>query len=110
MICCDWPSAAPTSPPTAPRSPPPATASSLTPPKTPTCELVTLAETIEKWRDGIETYLTTGITNAASEGGNRLIKREARNALGFRNRTRKLLVSQRERNLGMNEIPFRVDP
>ncbi|MFI6063452.1 transposase [Streptomyces sp. NPDC051286] len=32
-------------------------------------ELVTLAETVEQWWDGIETYLTTGITNAASEGG-----------------------------------------
>ncbi|MFF1595820.1 hypothetical protein ACFVY0_48710 [Streptomyces sp. NPDC058286] len=28
----------------------------------------------------METYLTTGITNAASEGNNRLIKREARSA------------------------------
>ncbi|WP_103546550.1 ISL3 family transposase, partial [Streptomyces sp. SM1] len=40
-------------------------------------ELLTLAETVEQWWDGIETYLTTGITNAASEGNNRLIKLEA---------------------------------
>lgn len=57
-------------------------------------ELVTLAETIEQWWDGIETYLTTGITNAASEGNNRLIKLEARNAFGFRNRANQRLRSR----------------
>lgn len=57
-------------------------------------ELVTLAETIEHWWDGIETYLTTGITNAASEGNNRLIKLEARNAFGFRNRENQRLRSR----------------
>ncbi|MFE7749541.1 transposase, partial [Streptomyces sp. NPDC057428] len=57
-------------------------------------ELVTLAETVEQWWDGIETYLTTGITNAASEGNNRLIKLEARNAFGFRNRTNQRLRSR----------------
>ncbi|WP_338678078.1 transposase [Streptomyces sp. SCSIO 30461] len=54
----------------------------------------TLAETIEQWWDGIETYLTTGITNAASEGNNRLIKLEARNAFGFRNRANQRLRSR----------------
>ena len=57
-------------------------------------ELVTLAETVEHWWDGIETYLTTGITNAASEGNNRLIKLEARNAFGFRNRANQRLRSR----------------
>jgi transposase len=57
-------------------------------------ELVTLAETVEQWWDGIETYLTTGITNAASEGNNRLIKLEARNAFGFRNRENQRLRSR----------------
>lgn len=57
-------------------------------------ELVTLAETVEQWWDGIETYLTTGITNAASEGNNRLIKLEARNAFGFRNRANQRLRSR----------------
>ena len=33
----------------------------------------------------IEAFILTGITNAASEGINRLIKLEARNAFGFRN-------------------------
>ncbi|MFE2933499.1 transposase [Streptomyces sp. NPDC059278] len=40
-------------------------------------ELLTLAETVEQWWDGIETYLITGIANAASEGSNRFIKLEA---------------------------------
>jgi DDE superfamily endonuclease len=57
-------------------------------------ELVTLAETVEQWWDGIETYLATGITNAASEGNNRLIKLEARNAFGFRNRENQRLRSR----------------
>ncbi|MET7728520.1 ISL3 family transposase [Streptomyces mirabilis] len=57
-------------------------------------ELLVLAETVEHWWDGIETYLTTGITNAASEGNNRLIKLEARNAFGFRNRTNQRLRSR----------------
>ncbi|AWN30093.1 hypothetical protein DKG71_31545 [Streptomyces sp. NEAU-S7GS2] len=43
-------------------------------------ELLTLSETIEQRWDGIETYLITGIANAASEGNNRFIKLEARNA------------------------------
>ncbi|GAA3816738.1 transposase [Streptomyces phyllanthi] len=57
-------------------------------------ELVTLAETVEQWWDGIETYLTTGITNATSEGNNRLIKLEARNAFGLRNRENQRLRSR----------------
>ncbi|MGW1188303.1 transposase [Streptomyces sp. NPDC002559] len=48
--------------------------------------LLALAETVEQWRDGIETYLITGIANAASEGSNRFIKLEARNA--YRNVSR----------------------
>ena len=57
-------------------------------------ELLTLAETVEQWWDGIHAYITTGITNAASEGNNRLIKLEARNAFGFRNRTNQRLRSR----------------
>ncbi|MFJ9376239.1 ISL3 family transposase [Streptomyces sp. NPDC101455] len=57
-------------------------------------ELITLAETVDQWRDGIEAYVTTGITNAASEGNNRLIKLEARNAFGFRNRANQRLRSR----------------
>lgn len=56
-------------------------------------ELVTLAETVDQWWDGIEAYVTTGITNAASEGNNRVIKLEARQAYGFRNRTNQRLRS-----------------
>jgi transposase len=57
-------------------------------------ELVTLAETVAHWWDGIHAYITTGITNAASEGNNRLIKLEARNAFGFRNRENQRLRSR----------------
>lgn len=48
-------------------------------------ELHRLAATIEAWWPPIEAFILTGITNAASEGINRLIKLEARNAFGFRN-------------------------
>jgi transposase len=34
-------------------------------------ELVTLAETVDQWWDGVKNYIKTGITNAASEGRGR---------------------------------------
>jgi transposase len=49
-------------------------------------ELTTLAETIETWWPAIEVFLTTGLTNAKTEGTNRLIKQVKRAACGFRNR------------------------
>jgi transposase len=49
-------------------------------------ELTTLAETIETWWPAIEVFLTTGITNARTEGTNRLIKQVKRAACGFRSR------------------------
>jgi hypothetical protein len=48
-------------------------------------ELVTLAQTIQAWWNEIEAFIATGISNAKSEGINRVIKLEARNAYGFRN-------------------------
>lgn len=51
-----------------------------------TPELTTLAETIETWWPAIEVFLTTGLTNARTEGTNRLIKQVKRAACGFRNR------------------------
>jgi transposase len=48
--------------------------------------LTTLAETIETWWPAIEVFLTTGLTNARTEGTNRLIKQVKRAACGFRNR------------------------
>jgi len=57
-------------------------------------ELVTLAETVDEWWDGIENYIKTGISNAASEGNNRLIKLDARNAFGYRNRANQRLRSR----------------
>jgi transposase len=49
-------------------------------------ELTTLGETIETWWPAIEVFLTTGLTNARTEGTNRLIKQVKRAACGFRNR------------------------
>ena len=48
-------------------------------------ELARLATTIETWWPQILAFLHTGITNAGSEGTNRVIKTVARNAYGFRN-------------------------
>nr|WP_274534613.1 transposase [Micromonospora sp. CB01531] len=48
-------------------------------------ELHRLATTIETWWPQILAFLTTGITNAGSEGTNRVIKTIACNAYGFRN-------------------------
>jgi transposase len=48
-------------------------------------ELHTLAATVETWWPAIEAFLATGITNARTEGINRLIKQTKRSACGFRN-------------------------
>ena len=48
-------------------------------------EVTTLAQTIEAWWPQILAFLGTGITNAATESTNRLIKDAARIAFGFRN-------------------------
>ncbi|MFI1355576.1 transposase [Streptomyces sp. NPDC020898] len=53
-----------------------------------------LGETVEQWWNGLETYLTTGITKAAAEGNNCLIKLAARNAFDFRNRANQRLCSR----------------
>jgi transposase len=50
-----------------------------------TPEIERLATTIERWWPYIEEFIHTGITNAASEGINRVVKLVARNAFGFRN-------------------------
>ncbi|QYC38783.1 Transposase [Nonomuraea coxensis DSM 45129] len=57
-------------------------------------ELVTLAETVASWWKEIEAFLLTGITNAKSEGTNRVIKLEARCAYGFRNPANQRLRSR----------------
>ena len=44
-----------------------------------------LAETIEGWWPAIQAAITTGYTNARSEGYNRLAKHVGRDAFGFRN-------------------------
>ena len=48
-------------------------------------ELNTLATTVETWWPAIEAFIATGITNARTEGINRLIKQVKRSACGFRN-------------------------
>ena len=47
-------------------------------------ELLTLAATIDTWWPEINTFLTTGITNARTEGFNRLVKQVKRVGCGFR--------------------------
>lgn len=48
-------------------------------------ETTRLATTIETWWPEIEAFLTTKITNARTEGGNRMIKQVKRVACGFAN-------------------------
>jgi transposase len=48
-------------------------------------ELHTLATTVETWWPEIEAFIDTGITNAKTEGINRLIKQVKRSGCGFRN-------------------------
>jgi transposase len=48
-------------------------------------ELARLASTVQTWWPQILAFLQTGITNAGSEGTNRVIKTIARDAYGFRN-------------------------
>jgi hypothetical protein len=43
-----------------------------------------LAATIEAWWPAVEAAITTGYSNARSEGYNRLAKHQGRNAFGFR--------------------------
>jgi transposase len=48
-------------------------------------ELLTVARTIDRWRDPLITAILTGVSNARTEGLNRVIKLEGRKAYGFRN-------------------------
>jgi transposase len=48
-------------------------------------ELERLASTVSAWWPEVLAFLQTGITNAGSEGTNRVIKTVARDAYGFRN-------------------------
>jgi transposase len=49
-------------------------------------ELLTLAGTVDTWWPEINAFIQTGITNARTEGYNRLVKQVKRVACGFRNR------------------------
>lgn len=48
-------------------------------------EVHTLAGTVETWWPEIEAFIDTGITNAKTEGLNRLVKQVKRSGCGFRN-------------------------
>jgi transposase len=48
-------------------------------------ETICLAGTIEKWWPEIEGFLALGVTNARTEGYNRVIKQIKRVTCGFRN-------------------------
>ena len=48
-------------------------------------EIHDLAETIETWQAPMILAITTGLTNARSEGYNRIVKHVGRIAFGFRN-------------------------
>ena len=50
-------------------------------------EVHTLAGTVETWWPEIEAFIDTGITNARTEGLNRLVKQVKRSGCGFRNVT-----------------------
>jgi hypothetical protein len=50
-------------------------------------ELHTLATTVETWWPAIEAFIHSGVTNARTEGVNRLVKQVKRSACGFRNPT-----------------------
>jgi transposase len=54
-------------------------------------ELERLATTVQTWWPEILAFIRTGITNAGSEGTNRVIKTVARDAYGFRNPTNQRL-------------------
>ena len=54
-------------------------------------ELERLARTIDTWWPCVEAFIQTGVTNAKSEGYNRLVKLDARNAFGYRNPTNQRL-------------------
>jgi len=49
-------------------------------------ELLTLAGTVDTWWPEINAFIATGITNARTEGYNRLVKQVKRVGCGFRNR------------------------
>lgn len=75
-------------------------------------ELVTLATTIETWWPATLAFLTTGITNARTEGLNRLVKQVKRSACGFRNPDNQrarvrfhCTRAHRERAVGQKSLP-----
>lgn len=78
-------------------------------------EVHRFAATIEAWWPAVEAAITTGYSNARSEGYNRLAKHQGRNAFGFRNvenhrrRVRWSCTRQHRRaSAAINEVPAQV--
>jgi transposase len=78
-------------------------------------EVHRLAATIEGWWPAVEAAITTGYSNARSEGYNRLAKHQGRNAFGFRNvenhrrRIRWACTRQHRRaSAAISEVPGQV--
>jgi transposase len=78
-------------------------------------EVHRFAATIETWWPAVEAAITTGYSNARSEGYNRLAKHEGRNAFGFRNvanhrrRVRWACTRQHRRaSAAISEVPGQV--
>jgi transposase len=73
-------------------------------------EITRLAQTVEDWWPEIEAFCRTGITNAKTEGTNRLIKDVGRRACGFRNpdnqrrRVRYFCTRQLRRSTASHEV------
>lgn len=81
----------------------------------PSPEVHRFAATIETWWPAVEASITTGYSNARSEGYNRLAKHQGRNAFGFRNidnqrrRIRWACTRQRRRaSAAISEVPGQV--
>jgi hypothetical protein len=71
-------------------------------------EVHTLAGTIEAWWPETLLFLQTGLTNARTEGINRVVKDVGRRACGFRNprnhrRRVRLICTRRRRMSAMNQ-------
>lgn len=81
----------------------------------PSPEVHRFAATIETWWPAVEAAITTGYSNARSEGYNRLAKHQGRNAFGFRNidnqrrRIRWACTRQHRRaSAAISEVPGQV--
>ena len=76
-------------------------------------ETTRLAETIQTWWPAIEAFLRLRITNARTEGANRVIKQIKRVGCGYRNQSnyeRRILTPRRRQERGMTQISEGASP